>query len=1039
LQEEEQITKKFYAAYSLFKRELFRDLVKLNMKNDVFRSEMNREDTDRAVKNIKQTLFKKSQKLIDRFLFVFFAEDRDLLPANSTKQILNKWKSDVDFGDERPIYDLFKQYFNFLDTGRKGTASRQEIFAYNGGLFKPDAVLDSLLISNELIVKHTDVLQSYDFESQVDVNILGHIFENSLNEIESVNAEIEGVDFDKQKTKRKKDGVFYTPKYITKYIVDNTVGKLCAEKKAEIGIKEEDYLKSRKGRAINKLRELQERLDAYRTWLLNITICDPACGSGAFLNQALDFLIKEHTYIDELQTSMMGGGMVFPDIENTILENNIFGVDLNEESVEIAKLSLWLRTAQPRRKLNDLNSNIKCGNSLIDSKAVAGDKAFSWEKEFPQVFKDKDKTAYHIVTATHDSRTSQRMIDFKVRELRDHGTRPTAEGIWLTAEDELNIAKTVTEIVEEDQLNVMGFNICGDHMHLLLVCEQEELTKIVGKIKGKTARVFNSIKGINPLVKNGEEKAVSLWAQKFGKKEITSEEQLWNTVNYIKTNRSKHELPEHKELDKVCRRLFASYEHAFRTEKKGGFDVVIGNPPYVYARDIENKIKAYLVENYKCASYQIDLYILFIERSVFLIKSNGKVSFIVPNTWLNNLLLAPVRTYLLKTVKFDNFVSMPSDVFQDANVDTVITTFNRSKISKSVELLQCLNFEFHLNGKGNQEVWLKNDDSSINIYLTEEIQTILEKIEISSSKLGDKSEVVRGVGVYHKRIGHTKEFIQLDPYQSDKKDNDSFVPYLRGRNLSQWEVNWKDDSYISYGKWLAEPREPRFFEGKRILIRKILSKGIVSAYIDNQFVVDQQIYTVLLNNDFNVNEKAIVGIVCSKLMSFYFRYRYSEFDDLFPQIKLAHIKLLPIINKNIDGLTEKSIKLIELKKKYRLAFEQFTNYLQSQYPIGKLPRKLESWHELDFGEFIKELNKAIKKENKQRAHQGDSSPCNSTGNIPELTKLQEMEWMEVFETKKAEAQALKAEIDKTDKAIDAMVYELYGLTDDEIAIVEGSN
>jgi len=104
-------------------------------------------------------------------------------------------KSDVDFGDDRPLYEIFKTYFNFLDTGRKGTSSRAEIFAYNGGLFKPDNTLDSLVISDELLHKHTDSLQAYDFESQVDVNILGHIFENSLNEIESINAEIVGVEF----------------------------------------------------------------------------------------------------------------------------------------------------------------------------------------------------------------------------------------------------------------------------------------------------------------------------------------------------------------------------------------------------------------------------------------------------------------------------------------------------------------------------------------------------------------------------------------------------------------------------------------------------------------------------------------------------------------------------------------------------------------------------------------------------------------------------------------------------------------------------
>jgi hypothetical protein len=397
---EEQITKEFYKDYSLFKRELYRDLVKNNAKrlktesslratakqslDDL--SEEQKTEQQQLDKNVKLTLFKKSQKLIDRFLFIFFAEDRSLLPANSTELILQKWKADIDFGDERPLYNLFKQYFHFLDQGRQGTKSRGEIYAYNGGLFKEDTLLDGLEIDNELLYKHTHKLAGYDFESQVDVNILGHIFENSLNEIESVNAEIEGADFDKQTSKRKKDGVFYTPKYITKYIVENTVGKLCAEKKTDLGIKEEEYFKGRKNRNKATIANLVDLLDTYRDWLLQLTICDPACGSGAFLNQALNFLIAEHTYIDELKTKVLGGGFQFSDIENTILENNIFGVDLNEESVEIAKLSLWLRTAQPRRKLNDLSSNIKCGNSLIDSKAVAGDKAFHWEIQFPQVF-----------------------------------------------------------------------------------------------------------------------------------------------------------------------------------------------------------------------------------------------------------------------------------------------------------------------------------------------------------------------------------------------------------------------------------------------------------------------------------------------------------------------------------------------------------------------------------------------------------------------------------------------------------------------------
>ncbi len=417
--EEEKITKSFYADYSLFKRELYRDLVKQNGKELklIRHSELvsesqisNEKELQQLEKNVKLKLFKKSQKLIDRFLFIFFAEDRDLLPPNSTIQILNKWKSDMEFGDEKPLYNLFKQYFNYLDSGRKKVGERAEIYAYNGGLFKPDTILDSVKINDELLYKYTKALAKYDFESQVDVNILGHIFENSLNEIESVNAEIEGGEFDKQTSKRKKDGVFYTPKYITKYIVENTIGKLCIEKKLELGFKEEEYYKSRKGRQQTTLENLITILDSYREWLLKLTICDPACGSGAFLNQALDFLIKEHRYIDELKAQLLGGGLVFSDIENTILENNIYGVDLNEESVEIAKLSLWLRTAQPKRKLNDLSSNIKCGNSLIDSKAVAGDKAFKWEDEFPHIF---DKGGFDVVIGNPPYVRHELLSDFK--------------------------------------------------------------------------------------------------------------------------------------------------------------------------------------------------------------------------------------------------------------------------------------------------------------------------------------------------------------------------------------------------------------------------------------------------------------------------------------------------------------------------------------------------------------------------------------------------------------------------------------------------
>ena len=361
LSQEELITKQLYKDYSLFKRELFQNLCELNPQFEPLE------------------LFKKSQKLLDRCLFLFFAEDRNLLPPNSARLILNQWKQLKELDAYTPLYDRFKKYFEYLNTGFKG--KQYDVFAYNGGLFKPDEVLDTITIDDDLLYKHSYKLSEYDFESEVDVNILGHIFENSLNELDEVTAQLEGQIIDKSNTKRKKDGVFYTPKYITKYIVENTIGKLCEEKKAELDITDEAYQPAKQ-----RSRKRLDNLNLYRNWLLQLTICDPACGSGAFLNQALDFLINEHRYIDELSAKYNKDAFILSDVEKSILENNLFGVDLNEESVEIAKLSLWLRTAQPNRKLNDLSNNIKCGNSLIDEVSVAGDKAFNWEMEFPKVF-----------------------------------------------------------------------------------------------------------------------------------------------------------------------------------------------------------------------------------------------------------------------------------------------------------------------------------------------------------------------------------------------------------------------------------------------------------------------------------------------------------------------------------------------------------------------------------------------------------------------------------------------------------------------------
>ena len=360
--QEEKISNELYKKYAGLRTNLFENISQNNPQID------------------KYILLEKTQTILDRMVFIFFAEDRGILPPNTIQSIIDHYEGDI---EDRELWHFYKIYFDAINKGN----SKLNIPEYNGGLFASNALLDELVIDNDVINACPLALSAYDFNSEIDVNILGHIFENSLNDIEELKARINDDDFDASKSKRKKDGVFYTPEYITKYIVDNTLGSLCQAKKEELGLDEVEIDVPKNPKKLNKTQTKQkEALEAYREYLLGLKILDPACGSGAFLNQALNYLLEEHAFIDESIKTLMGGSVLgLYDVKKDILENNLYGVDINAEAVEIAKLSLWLRTVESGRKLNKLADKIKVGNSLIDDKSIV-DNAFVWEEEFAEVF-----------------------------------------------------------------------------------------------------------------------------------------------------------------------------------------------------------------------------------------------------------------------------------------------------------------------------------------------------------------------------------------------------------------------------------------------------------------------------------------------------------------------------------------------------------------------------------------------------------------------------------------------------------------------------
>jgi type I restriction-modification system DNA methylase subunit len=331
---------------------------------------------------LPKQLITPAQKLLDRILFLSFAEDKGLIPDTSIKKAFDH----IDPYNPHPIYRNIIGLFNSVDKGN----SQLDIPAYNGGLFAPDKELDNLVVSDVLCEGFKN-LAEYDFDSEVSVTILGHIFEQSIADLEILTESVESgsIPEPKQKTtsvsgNRKKHGVVYTPDNITQFIVTNTLGCHIQD---QFELLFGDYGKYKKDGSIQWKKGTKTESRFWFAWqekLQTIKVVDPACGSGAFLVAAFDCLYTEYEKTND-QIAELTGQRGILDLNKEILNNNLFGVDINEESVEITKLSLWLKTAERGKPLESLDANIVAGNSLgFDSPVPNND--FYWQQAFPDIF-----------------------------------------------------------------------------------------------------------------------------------------------------------------------------------------------------------------------------------------------------------------------------------------------------------------------------------------------------------------------------------------------------------------------------------------------------------------------------------------------------------------------------------------------------------------------------------------------------------------------------------------------------------------------------
>ena len=422
---EQSLENEFYGEYHAFRETLYQALRQHNPQY---------EQEGRLRRLVKFT-----QRILDRCLFILYCEDmgRDLgFPPNVLRDALIEVGASKFYNPESDqAWNMLKRLFSAMREGSPFGAER--INKFNGGLFVEDPEMDGLKIPNCVFCEQNQgqstqrLLQypktllyfsaKYNFGTAEDgagrtltLTAMGRIFEQSITDLEVMEAHAEGRESLTELTKRKRDGVYYTPEWVTHYIVEETVGARLSEIRKELGldkftnVTDEQIDAYRKDRRSSRLvGEYEKVLQQYRQRLDELRVVDPACGSGAFLIQAFKYLYEERQWIVKELERITGVMRLFDthSAMRAVLSKNIYGTDINAESVEITRLALWLHTALPDQPLTSLDRNIRCGNSLIghdfysqrginrelfDEDEQERVNTFDWKEAFPEIFEGED-------------------------------------------------------------------------------------------------------------------------------------------------------------------------------------------------------------------------------------------------------------------------------------------------------------------------------------------------------------------------------------------------------------------------------------------------------------------------------------------------------------------------------------------------------------------------------------------------------------------------------------------------------------------------
>lgn len=387
-------------------------------------------------------------------------------------------------------------------------------------------------------------------------------------------------------------------------------------------------------------------------------------------------------------------------------------------------------------------------------------------------------------------------------------------------------------------------------------------------------------------------------------------------------------------------------------EKTGGFDIVIGNPPYLYSAG--QSYAHYFEEKYRFSQYQTDFYVYFTERGLNLLRPGGALGYIIPDSWLNSDSFSVMRNNLTSQWATMQICIFDYKVFRDANIENTIFIAKNQKPTTEIDIIKFLS-PTEYSKFNNLTIEDIKRIGRINPYYTKEAESIINHLD-SFEILGDMVLLNRGIHAY-RTDGYgktafgtgpqTKKDKELKSYHASSAKDSTFLPEIRGRDVF-WLRYQSSGKYISYGEWLAEPRDPKFIMNPKVVFRKTLGSILSAAFIREPAAVDQALY-ISISKDGNEDIlKFVLGTVASSVGAWYLRTKYAIYDRLHPWYTKKQLENFPIpqYSETIVAIVDELLSVCEKGENAKIEQERRFFRLQKQRLQDKLDRTVFDAYEL---------------------------------------------------------------------------------------------